>query len=185
MEYFSKGKRGKIYLIKNIAVKKSMDKYIKNEVKYLKLLNKHGIGPKLLNHGKNYFKYKFIRGIFILDYIRLNNKKNIKKILVDVLKQCRVLDMLKINKLEMHNPYKHIIIDKDPVMIDFERCYKTNKPKNVTQFCQFLISNNLKNLLNDKGFKIDREKLIDLAKMYKINHVERNFSNILKLIRNF
>ena len=183
MKYFSKGKRGKIYLIKDIAVKKSLNKHIKNEVKYLKLLNKHNIGPKLLSYGKNYFKYKFIKGIFILDHIKLSNKNNIKKVLVNVLKQCRVLDKLKINKLEMHNPYKHIIIYKNPVMIDFERCYETNKPKNVTQFCQFIISNNLKNLLKEKGFKINRKKLIKSLINYKHNQDETNFREILRLIQ--
>ena len=141
MGYFSKGKRGKIFLVKNIATKKSLARHIKNEVNWLKILNKHDIGPKIISYGKGYFKYKFVRGKFILDYIKDNSKDNIKKVIIHVLKQCRILDKLKVNKKEMHNPYKHIIVDKFPVMIDFERCYSTNKPKNVSQFGQFLISN--------------------------------------------
>ena len=184
MKYFSRGKRGKIYLIKNIAVKKSLKRHTENEVKYLKLLNKYDIGPRLLSSGKNYFKYKFIKGMFILDYVKLNNKNKIKKVLVNILKQCRILDKLKINKLEMHNPYKHIIIDKKPVMIDFERCYFTNKPKNVTQFCQFIMSNKLSLLLKHKKIKMDKEKLISLVKDYKKSYSEKNFENILRLLKN-
>ena len=97
MKYFSRGKRGKIYLIKNIAVKKSQKRHTENEVKYLKLLNKHDIGPRLLSSGKNYFKYKFIKGMFILDYVKLNNKNKIKKVLVNILRQCRILEKKLIN----------------------------------------------------------------------------------------
>ena len=110
--------------------------------------------------------------------IALKNK--VKKVLIDILKQCKVLDKLKVNKLEMHNPYKHIIIGKKIVMIDFERCYKTLKPKNVSQFCQFLISRNIKKVLDKKKIKIDKRKLIKLVKKYKESYNEKDFRNILR-----
>ena len=90
MKYFSKGKRGRIYLIKNMAMKKSLPRHIKNEVKFLKILNKHNIGPKLISSGKNHFKYRFVKGKFILDYLNESNKVKIKKVLVKILKQCRI-----------------------------------------------------------------------------------------------
>ena len=184
MEYFAKGKHGRVYLDKHNAIKKSSQLRIKNEVKWLKTLNKNGIGPKLISYNKNSFKYKFIKGEFITEFIEKNNKSKIRKILLDILKQCRVMDKLNVNKKEMHNPHKHIIINKDKAfMIDFERCYKTNKPKNVTQFCQFIISNHLKPLLIKKGFKINRKKLLSLLIKYKHNQNEINFKNILLFIR--
>src|SRR3989344_1383896 len=138
MEYFSKGKRGNIYLDNGYAIKKSSQLRIKNEVKWLKILNKYKIGTKIISYNKTSFKYKFINGDFILGFIEKNDKKIIKKILLDVLKQCRIMDELKVNKKEMHNPVKHILIKNNGAfMIDFERCYKTEKPKNETQFCQF------------------------------------------------
>ena len=146
MKYFSKGKRGKIYLQGKIAIKKAARNRIKNEVYWLKILNKSNIGPRLISYKNNYFKYKFIKGDFILDFINKNEKIKIKKILINILKQCRILDKLKVNKKELHNPVKHIIINKRVNMIDFERCYKTDKPKNITQFCQFILSNHLKKL---------------------------------------
>jgi len=47
MKYFSKGKRGKIFLIKNIALKKGLSRHIKNEIKYLKILNKYPYWSKI------------------------------------------------------------------------------------------------------------------------------------------
>ena len=180
MGYFNKGKRGKIFLEGNIAIKKGEPRHILNEVKWLKELNKYNIGPKLISSGKNYFKYKFVNGIFITKYIEESNKTKIKKVLINVLKQCRVLDKLNVNKLEMHNPYKHIIIGKKVVMIDFERCYETLKPKNVSQFCQFLISKNIKKVLDKKKIKIDKRTLIKLIKKYKKSYNEKDFKNILR-----
>ena len=39
MEYFNKGKRGKIFLEGSIAIKKGEPKHILNEVKWLKILH--------------------------------------------------------------------------------------------------------------------------------------------------
>ncbi len=182
--YINKGKRGKIYLNKDIATKRGDSIHIDNEIKWLKVLNKFKIGPKLISSGKGYFKYKFIYGEFILDYFEKNDKRKIIKIIIEVLKQCRILDKLKVNKLEMHHPVKHIIINKKVFMIDFERCYLTDKPKNVSQFCQFLMSGNLKGLFKNKKIKINSKKIIILIKDYKKKYDNKSFNEIIKLLKN-
>ena len=177
-KYLTKGKRGKIYVEKGIAIKKLIPKRVEKESSWLKILNKYGIGPKLIGVEKDYFKYKFINGDFILDYFKSNNPK---PVIIDILKQCRIMDKLKMNKLEMHNPYKHIIIEnKKPIMIDFERAYKTEKPKNVTQFCQFLMSKRVQEILK---WKINKKELIRLLKQYKKNETEINFIKVIKYIK--
>lgn len=185
IKYFAKGKRGIIYKKNNVITKvknprsKAVNR-IKNEAKYLKILNKHNIGPKFISIKKKKIKYKFVKGDYIIDYIKKSNKKNIIKILKNVLQQCFVMDKLKINKLEMNRPIKHIIVDKKPVLIDFERCYKTDKAKNVTQFIQFIISKNLRDLLIKKNIKINKNKIIKLAKKYKHNMNKKNFNKIVQ-----
>jgi len=179
LNFFAKGHRGFLfkgkYKGKDVAVKLKNPKSeaigrIQNEIKYLRLLNKHKIGPKLIFSGKDYFVYEYIKGDFILDFIEKNSKSKIKKVLKDVFNQMFIIDNLGINKEEMHHPYKHIIINKNkPILIDFERCYKTKKPHNVTQFCQFLISKKINFLLNKKKINIDKEKVIEFAKRYKKN----------------
>lgn len=180
-EYLAKGKRSVVYTLKinnkiyATKVKKediSAKNTVNNEARFLKILNKYKIGPRFKEKGKNYIIYEFIKGEFFKDWIKTAKKENIKKIIIEVLKQCRTLDKLKINKKEMHHPVKHIIINKNkPVMIDFERCYYTKKPKNVTQFCQLLL---LKNII-EKTF-------IKTLKEYKKRETEENFNKILKLI---
>ena len=179
MEFFSKGKHGKVYIDGNMAVKETLPRRVKNETFWIKELNMHGIGPKLVEVNKNNFKYEFIKGEFILQYLIKNREW---KIIEDVLRQCRQMDKLKMNKLEMHNPYKHIIVTekKKPILIDFERAYRTENPKNVTQFSQYLASKNFAQTLN---MKISRKELISLTKKYKENKTDKNFNEIAKFFR--
>jgi len=173
LEYFAKGKRSEVYIgnyrKKKIVVKKS--KRAKIEAKWLKLLNKYQIGPKFIFLGKNYLIYEFVKGERILEH-----KENIKKIIKKVLEQCRKMDRLGINKKEMQNPYKHILIyNKNVKMIDFERCYYSKKAKNVTQFCQFIRNKIFRNL-NNKRFE-------EILKAYKKNPNDKNYKEILKFLK--
>ncbi|MBT3691325.1 serine/threonine protein kinase [Candidatus Woesearchaeota archaeon] len=181
-KYLAKGKRGVIYtgILKGekVSIKKknpdseAIDR-IKNEAKFLKILNKYDIGPKVIESGKDYIIYIYVEGDFLPEFLKKEKSElKKKKILISILKKARILDKLKINKLEFTRPLKHIFVKYPKVkMIDFERSYYTKNPKNVTQFCQFLIrgkyiKNNLK-----------------VFKNYKENQTEKNFKEILKLIK--
>ena len=191
--YFSRGKRGLIYTgaLKNkkiaIKVKRKeavVDK-ISNDAYWLKILNKKNIGPKIIYGKENFLVYDFVEGDFIVDFIEKSGKTAIKAVLKDVLEQCFIMDKLNINKLEMHHPIKHIIVteSKKPILIDFERAKKTTEPKNVTQFCQFLISKHIAQTLILKKILINENTVIELCKKYKDNPGRQGFEKILELIK--
>lgn len=183
MKFLGKGKRGKVYLKDGIATKFSQPFRVKNEVFWLKKLNKYKIGPKLISFNEDSFSYKYVKGIEIIPWIEKADKKDIVKVLKEIIRQCEVLDSLNVNKKEMNHPYKHILIYKNkPVMIDFERCKITENPKNVNQFGQFLISSRMSSILIKKDIKIDKDNLKKALKEYKKNKSERNFYRILNLI---
>lgn len=180
LKYLAKGKRSIVYTgvykKQKVSIKKKHPdskaiERLKNEAKFLKKLNKYKIGPKLLLSGKDYIIYKYVEGILFIDYLKEN--KNIFPIVKKILEQCRILDKLKINKLEFTRPIKHIFIkDNKVILIDFERCYKTEHPKNVTQFCQFLMIE----------FNMNKKEFIKIIKKYKEKQTEKNFKEILKFI---
>jgi len=184
IKYLGKGKRSVVFMGvmsgykgKKIAIKIekegiSAKDRIRNEARFLKVLNKYKIGPKLILNKKKFIVYELVRGKPISEFLKNNNKNRCRQILKQVLKQCYILDKLKINKKELHNPIKHIIIDKKPVMIDFERCYYTKNPKNVTQFCQFLISRKL----------IRDGELRSIIRNYKKSYNKKDFNQICSLI---
>ncbi len=174
-DVYRKKIRGKIY-VKKVAKKgRGIEGHIANEIRFLRILNKKRIGPKLYGTGGGWFICDFVVGERILDYLEKN--KDQKRIFVKVLGQCFVLDRLGINKEEMHNPYKHVLIQKGKVtMIDFERCHWTDKPKNVTQFFQFLFM--LKVLDHDN-------KNVQCAlKEYKEKRSKENFEKLIMIVKN-
>ncbi len=152
---------------------------IRNEAKWLKKLNKRGIGPKFIFEGKGYFSYEFVEGKFIADYVKENQKEEIIEALREVMRQCHVMDRMGISKEEMHHPRKHIIIKHKPVLIDFERCHETKKPQNVTQFLQFLSSRFFSSLLSKKGIRMEKRKAWRAARQYRkelnLNEVTSQF----------
>jgi len=171
LEFLAKGKRSKVYvgLLKKKKVAVKISNRAKIESKWLRLLNKNGIGPKLIKIEKDKLIYEFVDGRRIGDCLK---DKNIKAIIKEILKQCRILDKLKINKKELVNPYKHILVNKNKiVMIDFERCHKVKKGKNVTQFCEYLMRNKI----------VKRKRLTPLLKEYKKKEGKTNFEKILGL----
>ncbi|MBI2145408.1 methyltransferase [Candidatus Woesearchaeota archaeon] len=190
----AKGNRGIVYKAthkgKTVAVKAQRKDTaavaaIENEIKWLKMLNKEGIGPKLLTSGKDWLACEFVSGEFILEFISSReDKQQVIAVVKDVLLQARKLDKLKVNKEEMLRPQRHVIVDEKAkaVMLDFERCHKSEFPKNVTQFCQFLTSGYFISLLRQKGIQLEKDSILAAAKEYNHNQNNEKFKNIEKLI---
>ncbi len=199
---FSHGKRGIVsksndgkYIIKEKKQESSSPGTIRNEYEFNLKLNKINIGPKVIYYDdKNDFLIRyFVNGETIYEYFEkikkeLNKKeykKEIKRIILNIFEQCRKMDVSQINKFEMTNPYKDLIIEektKEPVIIDFERCRHSERPKNTTQFCQFLIKGKMKNELEQINIFLDDKRIIYLAEQYKKEQSEINFKKIKKEI---
>jgi len=179
-EYFSKGKRGLIYVSSNkdkkfvIKIKNPESKAentIQKEYENNLLLNKYGVGPRIHYYDKeeDYVIRDYVDGEIFFEWIKkIKDKQKILNVFIDLLEQCKRMDDAKINKLEINHPHKDLIIQQNkPIIIDFERCKKTTNPKNITQLCQFLISTNLETELKKHEVRINKEKIIKLAETYK------------------
>ncbi|MBI2138692.1 hypothetical protein HYU13_03830 [Candidatus Woesearchaeota archaeon] len=200
--YFTHGKRGNLYTGiyngRKVAIKSKRPESealgrIENEIRFLKILNEKGIGPKLLFWDKrkfSYFAYHFVEGMFFPEFIGRCKKKDRKKILgliKGVLEQCFTMDKLGIAKEEMSHPTKHIIIGigaRKPVLIDFERCHHTEKPGNVTQFCSYLLSGFIAQQLGSRGVALSRRKMIRASKIYKKNVSRKNLDALFQCFAN-
>jgi len=191
----AKGHRGLIFtgMLKNkkVAVKIQRKDIgtsgtVNKEAKGVKLLNRHGMGPKFLFAGKDYFAYEFVEGVFIPEFLEKAIKADIIKVLKDVFAQCYKMDTLGLNKEEMHHPYKHIIVGKNnkATLIDFERLKKTRVENsfNVTQFCQYVTSSKFRALVSGKII-IDEKRTRKIAAEYKKNKTKKNFNDILDNIK--
>lgn len=198
--YLAKGHRGVIHkgtykgkkvIIKTKLIESLASGRIENEANFLKLLNKKSVGPSVLHYDKkkDLMVCSYAEGLFLPEYLdrcKGQDKAKIKAILKDVFMQCYEMDRLKINKEEMHHPYKHIIISPKtgkPTLVDFERCHYTLKPSNVTQFCSYVASGFISEILRKKGININRDKIINAAKTYKQKVTKNNLCKITGLLR--
>lgn len=186
VHYLAKGKRGIVYSAqyhkKNVVVKiknpmATIDR-LYNEAQFLSRLQKYSFVPRLYSATEEIIVMEHIEGKEIFDFLETASKKEILMVLKKIIDACLILDKLKITKEEMHHPVKHIIVDSKlrVVFIDFERCHYDDKPKNVTQFCQFLAKDAVIGLLNKKGIILYRNILLAAAKKY------RHGNNIPKLL---
>jgi len=205
VHYFAEGKRGIVYVgqfDKSLVIKKQIpvkkrtitvavkvkkkeskaEDAIASEVHWLKVLNERNIGPRMLFSGEDYVAYEFAEGEYIEEWLAKASQGDIQTVLKSVFQQCYVMDKLGVNKEEMHHPMKHIIVDKDgnATLIDFERCYESEKPHNVTQFADFV--GKFRPLLVKKGFDFDLKELREAAAMYKESYNAKEFERILKLL---
>ncbi len=192
VHYFDDGNRGIIYTAdwkgKKVAIKlkkpsSEAEGRMRNEGKTLALVNKSGLGPKLVLANDDLAVYEFVEGTFLRDWLPKANKSKVKPMLLDLFEQCFKMDELGISKEEMHRPLKNAIITKKnkAVLIDWERSHPTKRPHNVTQLCQFLMS--WKEVLHKKGIKIQDKKLIEAAKAYKANPSHKSFKAVLAILR--
>lgn len=164
---------------------------ISNEAAMNKKLNGIDVGPKFIAFENNQLIREFVEGERIEDFFEQCTSDEAKYVLKNVLEQCQRMDELGVNKFEMTHPYKHILVrrqktvdgktapeteqhstqDSDSssplavTMIDFERCKNTEKPKNVTQFCQYI--GRIQPLLEKTGLLVSEEEIRELGKAYK------------------
>ena len=189
---FNNGKRGivylsecKKYLIKTRKPESSSPGTIKNEYFYNKKVNEFGVGPKIFyyNDENDFLIREFVDGEKISEFLEKSDKQNIVNVLLKIIDQTVKLDEHKINKYELTNPHKDIIIkNNEPYIIDFERCRYTDKPKNLTQFLQYLTRPRTFEWLKNKGINVEKEKIIKLGVNYKKNYEKKYVGEIKKII---
>lgn len=188
IQKYAKGTRGVVYKglykTREVAIKiEKVKSSSANEAKWLKIVNKHGIGPKYEFSGPGYVVYQFAHGEYMHEFLEKSSKGKIVRVLKDIIHQCRILDINEITKEEMTRPFKNIIIDKKVTLLDFERSKKRKNTKNVSQFCMFLIRRHTEIMIKEKGLRFDRDKVIFAARNYKKDQTDKHFKQILELIR--
>lgn len=173
--YLDKGKRGLVYtailagrkvLVKQVNPASAINT-VAHEAEMTSKLNDAGIGPAFIAFAEGQLVREYVEGERIEDYLAHATSQQARSVVRQTLDQCRIMDELSINKQEMTHPYKHLLITKEGkvVMIDFERCKYTPKPKNVTQVCQYLVR--LHALLEERGVHFDPALVKDLGARYK------------------
>lgn len=185
LKYLSSGKHSVVYQgkykLKSVVIKVGKEQDLDIEKMYLEKLQKEKFVPRFYFSGKGYVVREKVEGELIGDFLNRAKTKEIELVLNKILEVTCKMDTLGVNKKEMTNPYKHIYIinkngDYEIKMIDYERCIFTEKPKNTTQFLQYLRKNI--ELLKSKKIVLSEEKIFEVSKGLRAWSLERRAKNI-------
>lgn len=174
-ELLGKGKRGVVYKISSdLVVKIERDEIetfntLRNAYDILLKLEDYDYFPKPVRYEE---KLRYLIRTFVPGK-SISEVKLTLDLIKECLRMCRVLDLEGVNQEELTNPYKHVYVEGDKVMmIDFERTRMTKNPHNVNQFIQYLIKKF--NIKEDK-----RGELIKLSKKYKKTYNRKVFDELI------
>jgi release factor glutamine methyltransferase len=180
VRYLAHGKRGVVYTgqykRKKVAIKvkreeSQAENTVAKEAKWIKEMNKYGIGPKYIFHTVDYLVYEYVDGHYLKDLIGVRKLGPVLKKLLD---QAYKMDCLNVEKKEMTRPLKNAIVKgQNIVLIDFERMRKTEDPHNVTQLCQFF-------MIHSKPLGLNKRKIMSLVKKYSVDRAEEKYKEIRK-----
>lgn len=157
---------------------------MEREAEMLRKANGVGVGPKLFDVSKNFLLMQFVEGDLLPKWLDLSRKKaEVKRVLRDVLEQCRRLDVAGLDHGELSHAPKHVIVDlaNKPFIVDFESASLTRKVANVTSLCQFLF---ISGLVAEKvheifGGGLNKMVIIKALRRYKNDITSENFKSVL------
>src|SRR5919197_443120 len=164
---------------------------MKREAYLHEIANSAGIGPVLFQSSENLIMMEFIDGLSIIEW---KNRENMTadeacKLAVSILEQCYHLDIAQIDHGQLSCLAHHVIASKSnnsPNIIDFESSSTKRKPSNVTAAAQSLfLSGPISIRMNQLVKLLQREKIIQLLKIYKWNRSNINFDNIVGMCYKF
>ena len=96
---------------------------VNTEVEYLRLANSINIGPKLKDYTDNMILMELIPDLTLATWIKnfsdTTSIINLKKIIGDLLHQCRGLDNIGLDHGELSNLFKHVFVGEKISILDF------------------------------------------------------------------
>ncbi len=180
-------RRNKIFALK-IRRLDSQREGMKNEANLLKLANKVGVGPILLNSTKNFLVMEFLDGEKIGDWINLLSGKRsvdkIKSVIRKILEDCYNLDQVGFDHGELSSIVKHVIVGKKTTMIDFESSSTERRVANVTSATQGIFIGSGISKKVQRLYKIPpKDKIIEALREYKKEQTRNSFEKLLKILK--
>jgi len=106
---------------------------------------------------------------------RATDGARVRRVLLDLLRQCAALDAAGVDKTEMHRCARHVVVapDADAVtLLDFEWCADAPKPQNVTGAAQYLSQRWAAAQLARVGVAVDVDAVRAACKRYKADRAD-------------
>jgi len=152
-----------------------------------RLANSVGVGAKVYCFSEDFIVMDIVEGRHIDEFVRLASGAELKRVVIDLLRQCRRLDVLGLDHGELSRAHRHVIVKSclEPVIMDFGSSSRSRRPANVSSLFSylFLSKTDLSALVREKlGALFDEEEAIKALREYKRNPSENSFKNVLSFV---
>lgn len=163
------------------ANRKSMER----EVKLHRIANSAGVGPYIYANSENFILMEFIDGCNIIGWLNQQsiNADQVRKVVISTLEQCYNLDRANLDHGELSCLDHHVLISKsvNAHIVDFETASIDRKTRNVTAAAHSLLLNGqVSRLVNKIMHFAERERVIQLLRVYKWNQTRPCFEKIIQ-----
>lgn len=153
-----------------------------HEAQMLKMANSVQVGPLLLGYTKNLLLMQFVEGSLIPIWLQKRvGKSRVRRVLLELIKQCFLLDSIGLDHGELSHAPKHVIVDKAnrPYIVDFETASVRRRPANVTSMSQFLFLSGISESVIEKIGASDKNRIVNALRSYKMSNDKEDFRSVL------
>ena len=152
-----------------------------------RLANSVEVGAKVYCFSEDFIVMDLVEGQHIDEFIKLARGVEVKRVVVDLLKQCRRLDVIGLDHGELSRAHRHVIVRPclEPVIMDFGSSSRSRRPANVSSLFSylFLSKTDLSALVRKKlGASFDDEEAIKALREYKKSQSESSFEKVLSFV---
>ena len=152
------------------------------EARLLSAANAVGVGPRLFRHSRDFLLMELVEGPYLRDVLDEMEPGELRRILRELLRQARRLDVAGVDHGEMVSLRRHVILRGDsPVIIDFESASTGRRVANVTTTAQSLF------IGGEVGMKINRvlgltdeNEMLKALRNYRRSMDEVDFRKVLE-----
>jgi putative serine/threonine protein kinase len=143
------------------------------------------VGAVAYKRSRDFLVMEYIRGKGVDEYVKglagKGQARRLREMIHSVLNQCRKLDLIGLDHVQLSNLRKHLIIDGEtPHIIDFESASRNRNLKNVTTAAQYLfvggsVSPRIKRILSIRN----TDAILEALKRYKGEMSDENYVRLL------
>jgi putative serine/threonine protein kinase len=161
---------------------------MEREADLLTKANSVSVGPLLHSYSQDFILMELIHGTNLVDWVKKLKGKGstsaLRRVYLSVLQKCWRLDRLRLDHGELSNLRKHVLVNSEAEILDFESASTERDIKNVTSAAQYLfIGGPVVTKTNKMLRSCGRDKLIEAMRIYKNSRSREAFEELLRVLK--
>jgi putative serine/threonine protein kinase len=158
---------------------------LEREGEILEEANRWGLGPILYGVSRDFIVMEELVGMRLIDWLEGSKElpeDDLRRVLSNICRQARLLDVAGIDHKELSDPRRHVIVQDDGSarLLDFETAGTGGRMRNVSNLLQFLTISGPYGAMVLSRLGGSRDEVLDALKAYRREPSEESYGLILK-----